>query len=390
MELAKNGSWWMKANTDGSKLQRSLLIDSLRLHSNKRRKLVKGVKKLQQKELKKARKLAKVSCGIGILSNPKEEVLFFYGDAKHQPSIPIVDCKLEAKQKQGFYSKKRKPRRAKTLVVHDVEGLEVYDADGGCICEGVFVRCPEKSLQEGLYEELAGAEERQKSQSVRSNTEGQRIMVSDGKKSGYAVLGNQVNRQKGGGMHYIEDEMLYGKVLKKWLAKVDHNCKSHCPRALVRILTTAKEKFSKEVKRQTLGDSMFPSLAFGRNVFLNMHTDKDYGWSVTTVVANDSDIKSIVCYFVFARKGIAVALRHGDVLFFNAQEAHCVSARCNPDRETYCMSLYMKGEYGSGNQKVVERSLTDEENKNAARAALEMKKKVSLMNSILKLCFGKH
>lgn len=382
MKLAKSGSWLMKADTDGAKVQRALLMESLRGHSRKKRKAVRAVKKLEEKERRKAMKLAKVSCGTGIVSDLRTEVLFFYGDSKHKPKIPDVDKKLEAKQNQGIYSKKKKCRKVKALVVHDVEGLEVYDAEGGCVCEGVFVRCPEKSVQEGLYEALAGAEVRQKRQSVRSNTEGSRIMVADGKNSGYAVLGNQVNRSKGAGMKFIDDEILHGETLEKWLRKVDHNCRSHCPRAQMRLLMGAKKKFSMEANRQALGGATFPSLAFGRNVFLNMHLDKDYGWSVTTVVANDSDMDSIVCYFVFPLRGIAVAIRNGDVLFFNPQEAHCVSARCNPGRETYCMSLYMKGEYGSGNTKDVGRPLTEKEEENAAQAALEMLNNVSATASI--------
>ena len=50
----------------------------------------------------------------------------------------------------------------------------------------------------------------------------------------------------------------------------------------------------------------------------------------------------VVVYFCFPRLGIAVPIKPGDVLFFNAQEPHCVSSHCRNSDDIYCVSLYIK------------------------------------------------
>ena len=47
---------------------------------------------------------------------------------------------------------------------------------------------------------------------------------------------------------------------------------------------------------------------------------------------------------VFPRLGISVPLRPGDVLFFNPQEQHMVSSRCDNGDDIYCVSLYLKSD----------------------------------------------
>ena len=82
--------------------------------------------------------------------------------------------------------------------------------------------------------------------------------------------------------------------------------------------------------------SLYGSLASGKNVYLNMHTDEDFFYSLTTVgstygVRHDIDRYSMDAvpsnYFMFAEQGIAVALRPGDMLLFNPQYQHCISSR---------------------------------------------------------------
>lgn len=50
----------------------------------------------------------------------------------------------------------------------------------------------------------------------------------------------------------------------------------------------------------------------------------------------------VVVYFGFPRLGVAVPLRPGDILLFNALEPHALSSRCNIEDELVCMSLYYK------------------------------------------------
>jgi hypothetical protein len=52
-----------------------------------------------------------------------------------------------------------------------------------------------------------------------------------------------------------------------------------------------------------------------------------------------------VCnYFTFAKQGIAVALRPGDMLLFNPIYQHCISSRTSiyESEDVFCLSLYLK------------------------------------------------
>jgi hypothetical protein len=49
-----------------------------------------------------------------------------------------------------------------------------------------------------------------------------------------------------------------------------------------------------------------------------------------------------VAYFCFPTIGVAVPLRPGDYLLFNARIPHCISSRCKFDDEILCTSTYLK------------------------------------------------
>ena len=106
-------------------------------------------------------------------------------------------------------------------------------------------------------------------------------------------------------------------------------------------------------------------MAMGRNVFLNMHKDDDFTYSLTTVVAED-DSNEIVNYFVFPRLGLAVPLRNGDLLAFNAREEHCISARCDGTRDAFCVSFYVSAATVAGNQRDLKEGISGKEEMVAA------------------------
>ena len=90
---------------------------------------------------------------------------------------------------------------------------------------------------------------------------------------------------------------------------------------------------------------IFGGVAFGVNIHLSCHTDKDYTYSIVSVHLSRHQYEldnRIVAYFYFPRLGIAVALRPGDLLVFNPSEPHAVSPRCNKDDQVYCLSMYLK------------------------------------------------
>jgi hypothetical protein len=99
---------------------------------------------------------------------------------------------------------------------------------------------------------------------------------------------------------------------------------------------------------------MFSSIATALNVCLNSHKDVDafYG-VVTTLVDNRNKIflldDMITCYFTFPTLGFAVALRPGDILYFNPTIYHSVSSRRNFQENIWCTSLYTKNAVVGGN-----------------------------------------
>ena len=90
---------------------------------------------------------------------------------------------------------------------------------------------------------------------------------------------------------------------------------------------------------------IFGGIAWGRNVYLSSHKDKDFTYSAITIHIKDCEYdldNRVVAYFCFRKLGIAVPLRPGDVLFFNPQDEHCISSRCHPEDNIYCISFYLK------------------------------------------------
>ena len=90
---------------------------------------------------------------------------------------------------------------------------------------------------------------------------------------------------------------------------------------------------------------IFGGVAFGYQVHNAIHTDEDFSRSVVTVHVDNLHyryLSRVVAYFCFPRIGIAVALRPGDIIIFNAQEPHAVSSRCRFDDNVFCVSVYLK------------------------------------------------
>lgn len=90
----------------------------------------------------------------------------------------------------------------------------------------------------------------------------------------------------------------------------------------------------------------YGGIAFGSNVFLRCHTDADFTMSIAQIHLKGRDSYAmdddVVVYFCFPTLGIAVPLRPGDFLLFNALIPHCISSRCRQSDEIMCVSMYLK------------------------------------------------
>ena len=94
----------------------------------------------------------------------------------------------------------------------------------------------------------------------------------------------------------------------------------------------------------------FGAIAFGRNVFLRCHTDDDFSYSIAHVLLGgrssyqlDDDV---VVHFCFPTLGIAVPMRPGDFLIFNARIPHCISSRSHAADDIMCISLQYRQYHG--------------------------------------------
>jgi len=106
---------------------------------------------------------------------------------------------------------------------------------------------------------------------------------------------------------------------------------------------------------------IYGAFASGIDIYLNKHTDKDFTYCCTTIHTKVGyTMNQNVGYFTFPRLVIAIPIRPGHVLFFNPQESHCVSSRCDNADHIYCLSLYFKSDNISKNDNKLALNLSEE------------------------------
>jgi hypothetical protein len=90
----------------------------------------------------------------------------------------------------------------------------------------------------------------------------------------------------------------------------------------------------------------FSGIGFGTNAFLRCHTDSDFTMSILQVFLKGKRKYSVdddvIVYFCFPTIGVAVPLRPGDYLLFNACIPHCLSSRCKYEDQIITTSTYLK------------------------------------------------
>jgi len=90
----------------------------------------------------------------------------------------------------------------------------------------------------------------------------------------------------------------------------------------------------------------FGAIAFGCNVFLRCHTDDDFTMSMAHILLRGVDVyradDDVVVFFCFPTLGVAVPMKPGDFLIFNATIPHCISTRCHQADSIMCISMFLK------------------------------------------------
>jgi hypothetical protein len=90
----------------------------------------------------------------------------------------------------------------------------------------------------------------------------------------------------------------------------------------------------------------YGGIDIGTIVFLFCHANADFTMSISQIFPNGESKyhlnDDVVVYFFFPKLGVAVPLRPGDYLMFNALIPHAISSRYKFDNEIMCVWMYLK------------------------------------------------
>ena len=166
----------------------------------------------------------------------------------------------------------------------------------------------------------------------------------------YSCAGKQPGRASAGvrdTYHMSKVDEGHLKTVVSYVRNLEHLFESFVESEVLIMVKEAR----KLLNYQTLSGGgsvcdIFGAFAFGRNVYLPSHRDKDFTYSIISVhvrdfIYDEADTR-IVAYFGFPRLGVAIPLRPGDVLIISPLEPHSISSRCYESDELFCLSAYLK------------------------------------------------
>ena len=186
-------------------------------------------------------------------------------------------------------------------------------------------------------------------------SDGKRIFGDYGKPVMYTCVGVQVSRNSREVLNCnaVMEKLpeCHWQVLMKLMRHAEYCFEAIADNEVISHLYHAKQVVPFKTMSIPSSSHKFTSkyyggLAFGCNVFLRCHTDNDYTMSMVQihlkgkVKYNIED--DVVVYFCFPTLGVAVPLRPGDFLLFNALIPHCISSRCRHAEEILSIAMYLK------------------------------------------------
>ena len=296
-----------------------------------------------------------------------KQATFYYASRGHQPKLPAVKRGVEARVVEGS---------EEFRIVDSRKGIRAIF--GGT--HELFIRLPigsagagkagkeERNLLREVHGVLKMLEGKQSWSDCRCSEDGCRIAAVDGEGSAYMHLGTTSERYGGKWKTTMKDlqsekHKEEHAVLSEWIDLVQSAAWRHFPLWLKKMVQAFQSSIEQPglVLAEGFSAEVWPAMVCGRNVFLNLHVDRDFMWCMVTVVAEHDAAEGgpILCYFCFPTLRLAVPLRNGDLLLFNPKVPHCVSSRCNSDIEAYCISFYMDDLLAGGNDN--KQKLSEEE-----------------------------
>ena len=194
-------------------------------------------------------------------------------------------------------------------------------------------------------------------QTALSRGDASRVFTDYGKRVSYACVGPQPSRNS----KTVRSHPPFMQALPAchwqslvWMMKrAEDSFRMLANHRVISHLVHAKKLVPFKTFTSGIGDDhskfnaqFFGGIGFGTNVFLRCHTDSDFTMSILQVFLKGKRKYSldddVIVYFCFPTIGVAVPLRPGDYLLFNARIPHCISSRCKLEDEVMCASVYLK------------------------------------------------
>ena len=303
----------------------------------------------------------------------ERNAIYMRGSKKHSPELPKVE------------GTRVSPHRiAKWVDVEDSDEISVLAGTGAgvLVCHGeeelallvprsvaAAERMVTKSRRlDDVFQALEALEAGASGSTCRNNPRCQRVVGVDGAKSKYVNVGTK-SAKFGAGLTTTTAALKQKKnqrhyeAFSSWIKRLEHGVSSYLPLWLCDVTTRACDRGMPLVDASI--SKIWPAMVAGRNVFLNVHTDRDLVWCLTTVIAEGLvEVEDeVICYFCFPSLNVAVPLRNGDMLLFNPNVPHCVSSRCNGEKEAFCVSFYfdplLPSENSNGHALTLEEEMAD-------------------------------
>jgi hypothetical protein len=361
-----------KANSSSSKRSRMSLehvetviellendIDALLVHKSKASK-----HNIKRKMRQKMAKLSNLKNAIRSSSLPSKNDMERYpvitkNDMEQHPVIfnTWIDDPLLYRQLYDL----------KTVTIHEVsKALSIEDSVHGSKLMGrskykpVYILVPRdswlKSHNPNPEIDAAALKEVLKDWGSRSK----RGKKHDGIAKEYAYFGVTIPQADKGVTyrHPVKKSVL--QHLSKMMKRMQFLANSWLPFGLITILEDVKSICQDNASFDMTDNGLkeiWSSMATSYNYISPAHIDKDAFLGCLTVTfvpaVKEENVNygkysekeyPVALYFCFPEHGVAVALRPGDVMFFNPREYHCVSQRTNEykDEQVFVTSFYLK------------------------------------------------
>ena len=217
----------------------------------------------------------------------------------------------------------------------------VIDSAIGARLESVFCLLPcnesKDIFQPATYKALAQLEKKTK-----STTHARGIKREPKGTPKYVTAGTKACRNARGlidGMTILKTLPQAHEEISRMLLSMEIQSAKYIPTLDLKALAESKRLGQYPgflLENQKIGEStIWPSVAFGRNVFLPLHTDQDYFLSATVVYSNRSTRGAILAYFCFPTKGISVAMCAMEIFSYSIPQfltayPHPANRPCRP------------------------------------------------------------